>query len=374
MTLEHTIDELEDFVSLNVEMSYALDASRKVIRDAVDGKNFYCFICSQTDNKKIPVIYNYKTNSFQHQTAEAHSQEIIWYYNTKEFLYQLAIKDEGVFDVKEGAKLTSPETRAALYVKTRHKYGKTVAFEISSPVARKPVPVKIRHRGYQSKNIHDQWIYSAYTSNPFFSYDYKHGLVVDAAMNRIGFIVVRADSSAKPTINNVMFAQLSDKNLAHLVKYVCWTDARDWSISDEGLEPRTGSGASSFATSLTENRKRVEQESEAEKSKRDEILKTHKEEAIARAKKRGIDPDKGHEVFIPPLEDPPYSSFPLSYGMMVEQGAYMAHLSPFDYIKTVLDASYQWNAYAALRSRWESTGKYDKSTFPAFELLKKKAN
>jgi hypothetical protein len=369
MDFEHDIDELEEFASLNVDMFYALDISRKVIRDAVDGANYYCFICSQTDNKKIPVVYNDKTKSFQHQTAKAHSQETVWYFETKEFLYQLATKDESVLDVKEGAKLSSPETRAALYVKTRQ--GKTVAFEIFSSVARRTTPVKTRHRGYQSKNIHDQWIYSRATPNPLFAYDYKHGLVVDAALNRIGLIVVKADSSAQPAVDNAMFAQLDDKNLAHVAKYVCWTDARDWSITDEGLRPVTGSDADKVALYLAENRNKAEQNNEAEKSKQAEILKTHKEKAITRAKKRGIDPDKGDEVFIPPLEEPPYTTYPLTYGMMVEQAAYRSHMPPLEYIKNVLDASHQWDAYTALRNRWEDTGKYDKSTFPEFELIRK---
>jgi hypothetical protein len=370
MTIEYNIEELKEFALVNAEMTYALDVTRKITRNAVAGETYYCFICSQTDNKKVPVTFNPQTATFYHD-VERHSQEAIWYFNTKEFLRQLVAKDEGVSDIKEGAKLSSPETRAALYVKTQQ--GKTVAFEISSPVARKPVPVKARHKGYQSKNIHDQWFYSHDTPNPFFSYDYKHGLVVDAATNRIGLIVVKVDPSADATIDNAMFAQLSDTDLAHVVKYACWTDIRDWSMSDEGLVPNAGSDTNNVLISLDNNRRTLEQKRALEKEARAELIERHKEKVIARAKKRGIDPDKGHEVFIPPFEEPPYTAYPLTYGMLVEQAAYMAHMSPFDYIQNVIPASNQWGAYEALKNRWEDTGKYDGSTFPDFERLRKKA-
>jgi hypothetical protein len=370
MTFEHSIEELKEVALVNAEMMYVLDASRKIVQNTEVNETYYCFICSQTDNKKVAVAYDVDTMAFHHRAGE-HSQEAIWYFNTKEFLCQFASKDDGVSDIKEGVKLSSPETRAALYAKTRQ--GKTVAFEISSSVVRKPMPVKARHKAYQSKNIHDQWIYSHDTPHPFFSYDYKYGLVVDAATNRIGFIAVKVDSSARPSIDNAMFAQLGDTNLAHVVKYACWTDAQDWAIGDEGLMPKAGSRAHSLAISLVNNRRVLEQKKELEKSKRAELVAQHKEKALARAKERGIDPAKGHEVFIPPFEEPPYTTYPLTYGMLVEQAAYMAHMSPFDYIQHIIPASNQWDAYIALRNRWEETGKYDKSTFPDFELLRKSA-
>lgn len=369
MILEHVIEKLEEFALVNAGMKYALNISRKIIQSAGADETYYCFICSQTDNKKVAVVYSRDTMTFRHLADGSHSQEVIWYFNTKEFLYQLATTDDGVVDVKEGAKLSSPETRAALYVKTQQ--GKTIAFEISSSVARKPMPVKARHKAYQSKNIHDQWIYSHDKPNPFFSYDYRHGLVVDATLNRIGFIVVEVDSSIKCVLDNAMFAQLDDANLTHVMKYVCWTDAQDWSMSDEGLKPKVGSHADNAAISLVNNRKMLERKTELEKLERAKLIEQHKENALARAKKRGIDPDKGHEVFIPPFEEPPYTTYPLTYGMLVEQAAYMARMSPLEYIKNIIPGSNQWGAYAALRNRWEDTGKYDKSTFPDFELLKK---
>ena len=113
MTFEHNIEELKEFAVVNAEMLYALDASRKIIRNAADGETYYCFVCSQTDNKKSAVEYNKETMTFYHQ-AEGHPREVVWYFNTKEFLLQIAATDSGVSDIKEGSKLSSPETRASL--------------------------------------------------------------------------------------------------------------------------------------------------------------------------------------------------------------------------------------------------------------------
>lgn len=354
--------------SLDVGMLYALNASREIIRAATDSQKYYCFICAQTDNKKSAVIYDSSSGFFQHNTPAFHSAEIIWFFNTKDFLRNLVESDPTVDAMKDGAKLSSPETRADLYAKTSS--GKTVAFEIQQPRSGKQTPVRNRHRAYEAKNIHDQWIYSPHSPNPFFAYDYAHGLVADPYKTRLGIIAIKPNPLFATEKDSLIFAQADDKELAYTTKYVYWTNASDWSMSDAGLTPNVGSKAHNAVLAIKATQDEVTKNQNLKNAEAAQTFENHKDKAIERAKKRGIDPAKGQEVFIPPLEEPPYNSFPLSPGMMIEQGAYLAHMSPFDYIKNIIPSSNQWGAYESLRNRWEDTGKYAKSTFPPFESLR----
>lgn len=364
----HDVEELGE-VSSKSGMLYALNESREIIESATESQKYYCAICAQTDNSKVAIAYDAQTGIFQHNMPGFHSAEILWYFNSKNFLKNLIANDPMVVAVKDGMKLSSPETRADIYAKTNS--GKTVALEIQRPASGKKTPVRSRHRGYEAKGIHDQWIYSPHSPNPFFSFDYAHGIIVDPYEKRIGLIVVKADPVFATEKDSVVFAQPDDKSLAYMAKYVCWTDASDWSMSDAGLTPQVGTSAHNTVIAIKETQNEIENNKNIQNAALAKSLADNKDKAIARAKKRGIDPDKGQEIFIPPLEEPPYNSFPLSPGMMIEQGAYMAHMSPFDYIRDLIAPWNQWGAYEALRNRWEDTGKYDKSTFPKFELLRK---
>lgn len=368
MNFGHDVEELGG-ESPDVGMLFALNESREVIRAATESRKYYCFICAQTDNKKSAVIYDNDSGFFHHNTPAFHSAEIIWFFNAKDFLKSLVVDDPMVAAMKDGAKLSSPETRADIYVKTSS--GKTVAFEIQQPRSGKQTPVRNRHRAYEAKSIHDQWIYSPHSPNPFFAYDYAHGLVADPYKKQLGIIVIKPNPIFAIEKDSLIFAQADDKELAYTTKYAYWTNASDWSMSDTGLAPKSGSKAATAVLAFKKVQDEVENNKNLKNAEAAQNFESHKDKAIERAKKRGIDPAKGQEVFIPPLEEPPYNSFPLSPGMMIEQGAYMAHMSPFDYIKNIIPASNQWGAYESLRNRWEDTGKYAKSTFPAFESLRK---